>query len=218
MRFAGWWFADLTGARGGIGFLVRRLLFAVLLVGAVAAPAAVAHGSTASVAITGGGLSLGSPSVRVIGQDPTRLEVSTSVIDARGTGAGWFLSLGAVTSSGTTAKTLIVTGARSACEPGSACTLPDNDVPYPLALSVNGARGWVFEAAPSSGLGAQTIDVFGTLPPGAVEPLDLTFSVSTQPPGGGAPPAPASSGASAPQYPPCSPHQLLTTGSCRTSP
>jgi hypothetical protein len=183
----------------------------------VAATASVAHGSTASVAITGGGLSLGSPSVRVVGQDPTRLEVSTSVIDARGTGAGWFLSLGAVASSGTTAKTLIVTGARSGCEPGSACTLPDNDVPYPLALSVNGARAWVFEAAPSSGLGAQTVDVFVTLPPGAIEPLDLTFSVSTQPPGG-APPAPASSGAVAPRYPPCSPRQLLTTGSCRTSP
>ena len=60
------------------------------------ATVSVADGSTATVAITGGGLSLASPSVRVVGQDPTRLEVSTAVIDARGTGAGWFLSLGAV--------------------------------------------------------------------------------------------------------------------------
>ena len=31
-------------------------------------------------------------------------------------------------------------------------------------------------------------------------------------------PAPAPSAAVVPQYPPCSAHQLLTTGSCRTSP
>jgi hypothetical protein len=198
--------------------LVRRLFFAVLSVGAVVATASVAYGSTASVAITGGGLSLANPSVRVIGQDPTRLEVSTSVIDARGTGAGWFLSLGAVAPSDTTANTMVVTGARSGCEPDSACTLPDSDIAYPLSLRVNGGRGWVFEAEPSSGLGTQNVEVFVTVPPGVAEPLDLSFSVSTQPPGGSDSAAPASSGAVVPQYPPCSAYQMLTTDSCRTSP
>jgi hypothetical protein len=133
---AGWWFAVFTGVQTGTALSVRRLFFAVLSVGAAVGTASVAYGSTASVAITGGGLSLASPSVRVVGQDPTRLEVSTSVIDARGTGAGWFLSLGAVAPSDAIAKTVIVTGARSGCEPGSACTLPDSDIAYPLSAVV----------------------------------------------------------------------------------
>jgi hypothetical protein len=132
------------------------------------------------------------------------------------------LSLGAVAPSDTTAKPLIVTGARAACESGSVCTLPDSDLPYPLAVSVNGARAWVFEAERSSGLGAQTVDVFVTVPPGVADPLNLSFSISTQPPGGGGPPtagsASGASGAVEPQYPPCSAHQMLTTDSCQTSP
>ncbi len=194
----------------------------LLLVAAATVNISVAGASTATVAITSGGLSLSSPSVRVIGQDPTRLEVSTSVTDARGTGGGWFLSLGAAAPSQTTQETLIVTGARSACESGSACTLPDSDILYPLPLGVNGARNWAFEARPSSGLGAQTVDVFVTVPSGVAEPLNLSFSISAQPPGGGE--APAAGSASAPsgavkqQYPPCSAHQMLTTDSCQTSP
>jgi hypothetical protein len=188
------------------------------LVAAAPVNISVAGASTATVAITSGGLSLSSPSVRVIGQNPTRLEVSTSVTDARGTGAGWFLSLGAVAPSQTAPKTLIVTGARSACETGSVCTLPDSDIPYPLPLGVNGARNWALEAQPSSGLGAQTVDVFVTVPSGVAEPLSLSFSVSAQPPGGGDPSPSAPSDAVKRQYPPCSAHQMLTTDSCQASP
>ena len=39
---------------------------------------AAAGASTATVAITGGGLTLANPSVRVIGENPSQLEVSTS--------------------------------------------------------------------------------------------------------------------------------------------
>jgi hypothetical protein len=179
------------------------------------------------VAITGGGLTLANPSVRVLSENPTQLEVSTSVTDARGTGAGWFLSLAAAAPSDSGPQTLIITGAQSACESGSACTLPDNDIPYPLPVSVNGARSWAFEAGPSSGLGAQTVHVFVTVPPGVRDPLNLGFSVSTQPPGASeAKPtpgptstsAPAPSAGLGPQLPPCSVREMTTTDTCQTAP
>lgn len=172
------------------------------------------------MAIAGGGLTVASPAVRVIGQDPIQLEVSTDVTDARGTGAGWFLSLAAGAPDGSGAQSLIVTGVRSACEPGSACTLPDSNIAYPLPVSVNGARSWVDAAAPSSGLGAQTVDVFITVPPGVRDPLNLGFSVSTQPPGSGGTrtPAPAASSTLGPQLPPCSIRELTTTDTCPTTP
>ena len=179
--------------------------------------------STATVAVTGGGLTLASPSVRVVGENPTQLEVSTSVTDARGTGAGSFLSLAASAPDDSGSQSLIVTGGRSACEPGSACTLADSDVPYPLPVSVNSARAWVFEAEPASGLGAQTVEVFITVPPGVRDPLNLGFSVSTQPPGA-SDPTPASASASAPgaglgpQLPPCSVREMTTTDTCQTKP
>jgi hypothetical protein len=177
-----------------------------------------ADASTATVAITGGGLTLANPSVRVIGENPTRLEVNTSVTDARGTGAGWFLSLAAATPYDSRAQSLIVTGARMACEPGSACTLPDSDIPYPLPVSVNGTRSWVFEANPSSGLGTQTVDMFITVPPGVGDPLNLGFSISTQPPGGAVTPTLPPSAAAASRAPECSVDEMLTMGSCRTTP
>lgn len=189
-----------------------------MLVAAAALNIPWADASTATVAITGGGLTLANPSVRVVGENPRRLEVSTSVTDARGTGAGWFLSLGATAPYGSSAQSLIVTGARSACEAGSACTLPDNHIPYSLPVSVNGTRSWLFEADPSSGLGAQTVEVFITVPPGVGDALSLGFSISTQPPGGAGTPTLPPSAATASRVPVCSVDAMLTMGSCRTTP
>ena len=183
--------------------------------------ASAARASTATVALTGGGLTLANPTVLVIGENPTRLEVSTSVTDARGTGAGWFLSLAASAPNASGSQSLIVTGGRSACEPGSACTVPDSDTPYPLPVSVNGERSWVYEAEPSTGLGAQTVDVFITVPPGVRDPLNLGFSVSTQPPGASEPTAasaPAPGAGLGPQLPACSVREMTTTDSCQTTP
>lgn len=162
-----------------------------MLVAAAALNAASADASTAAVAITGGGLTLASPSVRVVGENPRQLEVITSVTDARGTGAGWFLSLAATAPIGSTDQSLTVTGARSACEAGSACTAPDSDIPYPVPVSVNGARSWVFEAEPSSGLGAG----------------DPTAAS-----------APTPSAGLGPQLPPCSVREMTTTETCQTQP
>jgi hypothetical protein len=179
------------------------------------------------VAISGSGLTVANPSVRVLSENPTQLEVSTSVTDARGTGAGWFLSLAAAAPSDSGPQSLIITGARSACESTSACTLPDSNIAYPLPVSVNGARAWVFEAEPASGLGAQTVDILITVPPGVREPLNLGFSVSTQPPGASEStptPRPTSTSSPAPgaglgpQLPPCSVREMTTTDTCQTAP
>jgi hypothetical protein len=58
-----------------------------------------AHASSARVAITGGGLTMSSPSVTVVSQNPAELDLRTAVTDARGTGGGWFLSLAAASQS-----------------------------------------------------------------------------------------------------------------------
>ncbi|HEY1515369.1 MAG TPA: hypothetical protein VGF91_03045 [Solirubrobacteraceae bacterium] len=175
-----------------------------------------AKGSTATVAITGGGLTVSNPSVTVIGRNPVELDVRASVTDARGTGAGWFLSVGAGSLGDSGSQRLVVTGGRAECESGSGCTPARSDVQYPLPVSVTGARKWAFEAEPSSGLGAQTVDLFITTSPGVSNPLNLSLSISTQPPG--SEPTPASAVATGPQLPPCSIREMTATGTCQTTP
>ena len=121
------------------------------------------------------------PSVAVVGHDPTQLAVRASVVDARGTGAGWFLSVAAYAPGSSTSSRLIVAGAGATCLPDSACTLPVNGIAYPVAVGLTGARSMVFEAEPSSGLGAQRVEfrvyLAGAVPRG----LSLSFSLATQP-------------------------------------
>ena len=155
----------------------------LLAVAAAALNVPGANGSTARISLGSGGLALLDPSVAVVGHNPTQLDVKADVVDARGTGAGWFLSVAAYATGDSTSfsSRLIVAGANAACLPDSACTLPVNDTPYPATVSLGGTRSMVFEAEPSSGLGAQQVE-FRVYPAGAVPPgLSLSFSLGTQP-------------------------------------
>jgi hypothetical protein len=181
--------------------MARRLCIALVSVAACAATNfGTARATSAHVAITGGGLTMSNPSVTVVSRNPTELDLRTVVTDARGTGGGWFLTL-AVTPS----ASLIVTGADGACGPGSACTLPVNTVAYPVTTSLTGARTLVFEAAPSSGLGLESIDVHVTVPSTVRSQLRFDLSISTQP----STDAPTGS-----MSPPCSIPDLVKTGTC----
>jgi hypothetical protein len=185
--------------------MVKRLCMALVPVAACAATnIGTAQATTARVAITGGGLTMSNPSVTVVSRNPTELDLRTTVTDARGTGGGWFLSLAVAPSA-----SLIVTGAAAACGSGSACTLPVNTVAYPLTTSLAGTRTQVFEAAPSSGLGSESIDVHVVVPSTVRSQLRFDLSISTQP----SPDAPTGS-----TTPPCSIPDLVKTGTCPPAP
>jgi hypothetical protein len=145
--------------------------------------AAPAGASEASVSISPGELTLSEPSISIVGERPVQLDVKTSVIDARGTGSGWFMSMSAYSpsGSGSSPSNLLVTSAAAACLRDSTCTLPVNDVPYPIAVGSTGLRSRVFEAQTGSGLGAQALDLRVVVPKGAPTDLRLSFSISTQP-------------------------------------
>jgi hypothetical protein len=128
-----------------------------------------------------GGLTLSSPSITVVGRKPVELDVRTSVIDARGTGAGWFVSLAADAPGGSNVSNLVVTDSTATCLANSACTLPVNEVSYPVTAGSTGTRSTVFEAEPGTGLGAQSIDLRAMVPSNAPEGLRLSFSISTAP-------------------------------------
>ena len=193
---------------GGIAHqcgMVRRLCIALgSFAACAAANVGAAHATVARVAITGGGLTMSNPSVTVVSRNPTELDLRTTVTDARGTGGGWFLSL-AVTPS----ASLIVTGADAACGSGSACTLPVNTVAYPLTTSLAGTRTLVFEAAPSSGLGSESIDVHVAVPSTFRSQLRFDLSISTQP---------STDAATGSMSPPCSIPDLVKTGTCPWAP
>ncbi|HUB05302.1 MAG TPA: hypothetical protein VMA76_09525 [Solirubrobacteraceae bacterium] len=189
--------------------MARRLFIGLVSIAACALIAAPADATTATVAITGGGLTMTTPSVRVIGQNPTVLEATTTVTDARGTGSGWVITLGANSADATSDGGLVVFDAKAACVTGSACTLPINRVSYPLTASLSGTRTVLFEAAPSSGMGALSITARVMLPASFRSRLDLSVSLS-------APPLPDGS-AAAPSFP-CSVETVVTAGRCREAP
>jgi hypothetical protein len=199
--------------------MVRRRCIGLVSIAACAFAAAPAHATTASIAIAGGGLTMSTPSVRVVSQNPTELELTTTVTDARGTGSGWFLSLDADSAGATSDGSLVVTGADSACVTGSACTPPVNPVSYPLTAGLTGSRTLLFEADPSSGLGAQSIAARMIVPANFRSGLNLDLSLSTPPsPGssGGAPSLGGSTGGSSGGAPslPCSVDTMVTEGNC----
>ena len=185
--------------------MVRRRRIGLVSAAACALAAAPAHATTASVAIAGAGLTMSTPSVRVVSQNPTELELTTTVTDARGTGSGWFLSLDANSAGATSDASLVVTGADATCVAGSACTPPVNPLSYPLTASLTGSRTLLFEADPSSGLGAQSIAARMIVPAGFRSGLNLSLSLST-------PPSPSSSGGG-PSLP-CSVDRIVTEGKC----
>ncbi|HEV7641543.1 MAG TPA: WxL domain-containing protein [Gaiellaceae bacterium] len=86
------------------------------------------------------------------------------IVDARGTGAGWNLTVSATTFSDSASHTLApgtVTGVSAACVGGNACTAATNAVSYPITLSGTAAK--FFNASANTGLGkvnvTPTIDV-----------------------------------------------------------
>ncbi len=158
-----------------------RNLCPVVLATGVLFSGAPGDASVANVAIAPGGLTLSNPTITVVGRNPVELSVKTSVIDARGIGTGWFLSVAAYSPVGSSASNLVVTAGGAECLPNSACTLPVNESSYPVTVGSTGTRSEVFDAEPASGLGAQSVDIRVMLPSNAPAGLQLGFSVSAEP-------------------------------------
>jgi len=145
------------------------LLLAVVSAVLVTAATATAASITATATLTGAGaLSLNLPanpsmSATLAGVDQT---VSYSpvlgLVDARGTGTGWNLTIAATTFSDGSGHTLApgtVTGASQVCHAGSSCTLATSSIAYPITVSSTAAK--LFNAAVNTGLGQ--IDVTPTV-------------------------------------------------------
>jgi hypothetical protein len=82
-------------------------------------------------------------------------QMHISVIDATGSGNGWNLALAATLPQHATA---MLTHVRVACMPGSTCSIPQNNLSYPIIISANNADSVSFlTAAAQSGMGAFSI-------------------------------------------------------------
>jgi hypothetical protein len=146
-------------------FLFLGLALATL----TAATAAVAGTLTATATVTGAaGMSMALPSNPSLSStlDGTDQLVSWSgalgIVDARGTGAGWNLTMAATSFSDGAGHTLApgsVAAVSAACHGGNACTAATNSVTYPLTLSGTAAK--FFNAAAGTGLGK--VDVTPTV-------------------------------------------------------
>jgi hypothetical protein len=148
----------------------RLIILGALAVTALAAAAvALAGNLTATATVSGAaGTSLalpGNPSVSdtLDGTDQTVSYLPLlSVVDARGSGGGWNLTVSATTFSDGSGHTLApgtVSSVASACHAGSSCTAATNSVGFPL--TVGGTAAKFFNAATNSGLGK--IDVTPTV-------------------------------------------------------
>ena len=145
------------------------LLLAVVATALVTAAAATAASITATATLTGAGaLSLNVPATASLSATLTGLDQTVNyspvlgLVDARGTGAGWNLTMSATTFSDGLGHTLAagaITGATSACHTGSTCTAPTSSVTYPITLSTTASK--VFNAAANTGLGQ--VDVTPTV-------------------------------------------------------
>jgi len=150
----------------------QRTLLISLVVGVgalVAATAALAANLTATATVTGtAGISLSmpsNPSVSTIldGTDQTLSYTPVlGVVDARGTGAGWNLTIGATALTDGSSHNLAqnLTAVSAACHSGSTCTNASNSVnSYPITLSTTATK--VFNAALNTGMGK--VDVTPTI-------------------------------------------------------
>ncbi len=136
------------------------------------AAAAVAGTVTATATVTGAG-SLGlthgataSISDTLDGSDQSAsYTVPLSVTDARGTGAGWNLTITSTTFTDSSSHTLAttastITGVTSACVNGGTCTNPTSTITYPLtvpAATSAPAAVKLFNASANTGMGRFTI-------------------------------------------------------------
>jgi hypothetical protein len=128
----------------------------------VVATAALAGTITTTATVTGtAGVSLALPSNPSIsntidGSDQTAsYSPALAVVDARGSGAGWNLTISATSFSDGSGHTLAagtVSGVAAACHGGSSCTAATSSgISYPLTISGSAAK--VFSAAANTGLG-----------------------------------------------------------------
>ena len=152
---------------------MRQRLFIFPIVAALAlvvSAAALAGTLTTTATLTGtAGISLNLPSNPSISStlDGTDQTASYSpvlgVVDARGTGAGWNLTISATDFSDGAGHTLLpgaVTAAAQACHTGSSCTAATSSgITYPLTITGTAAK--LFNAAANTGLGK--IDVTPTI-------------------------------------------------------
>jgi hypothetical protein len=152
---------------------MRQRLFITLGIAAlalVASAAALAGTLTATATVTGAsGVSLSLPATASVsstldGSDQTvSYAPALNFVDARGSGAGWNLTISATTFSDGSGHSLaagVVNSATQVCHAGSSCTAATNSgVSLPLTLSTTAAK--FFNAAVNTGLGK--IDVTPTV-------------------------------------------------------
>lgn len=152
---------------------MRQRLFLGLFSGAtvalVLASAALAGALTMTATVIGAsGMSMTLPSspavsVTLDGADQVASwSAPLGIDDARGTGAGWNLTIGATDFSDGAGHALApgaVTAVTSTCTGGSTCTTPGNLLSYPLALGAISSK--FFNADADTGLG--TVDVTPTM-------------------------------------------------------
>ena len=146
------------------------IIFGIAAVALIASSLALAGTLTTTATVTGAGaLGLNMPSnpsisATLAGDDQTvNYSPALGLVDARGTGAGWNLTMSATTFSDGASHTLAagtVTGATQGCHSGSTCTTATNSVSgYPLTLSGTAVK--FFNAAANTGLGK--VDVTPTV-------------------------------------------------------
>jgi hypothetical protein len=143
---------------------MRQRFFIIIgfaAVALVATTAALAGTLTATASVTGAaGISMALPSGPSVSDtlDGTDQVVSWSaalgLVDARGSGAGWNLTMSSTTFSDGSGHTLspgTVASVSASCHGGNSCTAATNSISYPLTLSSTAAK--FFNAAAASGMG-----------------------------------------------------------------
>jgi hypothetical protein len=144
------------------------IIIGIAALALVATSAALAATLTATATVTTGSLSLTHAATATLSDtlDGTDQTVTyspvLSVVDSRGTGAGWNLTVSATNFSDGSGHTLApgtITSASAVCKAGNSCTAATSSgITYPL--TVNGTAAKLFNAAANTGLGK--IDVTPT--------------------------------------------------------
>jgi hypothetical protein len=144
------------------------IIIGITALALVATSAALAATLTTTATVGTGSLSLTHAATATLNStlDGTDQTVTYSpvlnVIDSRGTGAGWNLTVSATNFSDGSGHTLApgtITGASAVCKAGNSCTAATSSgITYPL--TVNGTAAKLFNAALNTGLGK--IDVTPT--------------------------------------------------------
>ena len=166
------------------------ILGALAVLALTVTAAAVASTLTATATLTGtAGVSLNLPSNPSVSDtlDGTDQTVTYApvlgVVDARGSGVGWNMTIASTTFSDGAGHTLApgaVTGATQACHAGSSCTTATNAIGFPLTVGSTAAK--FFNAAATTGLGK--VDVTPSVAvsiPGNSYTATVTLAVATGP-------------------------------------